>query len=122
MPRLLIASVSGGSGKTIVSMGLLMLLRRAGIQVRAFKKGPDYIDPAWLAWAAASPACNLDTFLMGAERVRASFLQHGIDDGINLIEGNRGLFDGLTPTARTPALSWPKPSQHRCCFSSTQPR
>ena len=95
MPRLLVAGLSGGSGKTIVTLGLLLLLRRAGLDVRAFKKGPDYIDPAWLAWASAHPARNLDAFLMGAETVRASFVRHGTPDGINVIEGNRGLFDGL---------------------------
>jgi cobyrinic acid a,c-diamide synthase len=95
MPRVLIAGLSGGSGKTIVTMGLLLLLRRAGLAVRAFKKGPDYIDPAWLAWASAHPARNLDTFLMGANGARASFWRYGIDDGVNLIEGNRGIFDGF---------------------------
>ncbi len=95
MPRLLVAGLSGGSGKTIVSLGLLLLLRRAGLDVRAFKKGPDYIDPAWLAWASAHPTRNLDAFLMGAEAVRASFARHGTPGGINVIEGNRGLFDGL---------------------------
>ena len=95
MPRLLVAGLSGGSGKTIVSMGILLLLRRAGIDVRAFKKGPDYIDPSWLEWASAHPARNLDTWLMGNGRVRASFLRTGITDGIDLIEGNRGLFDGF---------------------------
>lgn len=95
MPRLLIAGLSGGSGKTVVSIGALLLLRRAGVEVRAFKKGPDYIDPAWLAWASASPVRNLDTFLMGPERVCASFLRHGTSEGVNLIEGNRGLFDGF---------------------------
>ncbi len=95
MPRLLVAGLSGGSGKTVVTLGLLLLLRRAGLDVRAFKKGPDYIDPAWLAWASAHPARNLDAFLMGAEAVRASFVRNGTPNGINVIEGNRGLFDGL---------------------------
>ena len=95
MPRLLVAGLSGGSGKTIVSMAILLLLHRAGIEVRAFKKGPDYIDPAWLEWASGHPARNLDTFLMGNTRVRLSFLRNCVSDGINLIEGNRGLFDGL---------------------------
>lgn len=95
LPRLLVAGLSGGTGKTIVSMGILLLLRRAGIDVRAFKKGPDYIDPAWLEWASARPARNLDTYLMGSERVRALFLRNGISEGINLIEANRGLFDGF---------------------------
>ncbi len=100
MPRLLIAGMSGGSGKTLISLALLLALRRAGFQVRAFKKGPDYIDAAWLGWAASYPARNLDTYLMGRDIVRASFVNTGfsrnaIADGINLIEGNRGLFDGF---------------------------
>lgn len=76
-------------------MALLLLLRRAGIEVRAFKKGPDYIDPSWLAWASGRPARNLDSYLMGFDGARSSFTAHGIDGGINLIEGNRGLFDGF---------------------------
>jgi cobyrinic acid a,c-diamide synthase len=93
--RVLIAGISGGSGKTIVTLGLLLLLRRAGLDVRAFKKGPDYIDPEWLEWASTHPARNLDAFLMGADAVRASFARHATADGVNVIEGNRGLFDGL---------------------------
>jgi cobyrinic acid a,c-diamide synthase len=95
IPRLLVAGLSGGSGKTLVSLGLLLLLKRAGYAVHAFKKGPDYIDPAWLSWASGHPARNLDTHLMGLPGVRASFQRHANSDGINLIEGNRGLFDGF---------------------------
>lgn len=95
MPRLMIAGISGGAGKTLVSMGLLLLLRRAGVEVRAFKKGPDYIDAAWLTWASGGPARNLDTYLMGPDGVRSSFLWHGSTAGIKLIEANRGLFDGF---------------------------
>ncbi len=93
-PRLVIGGMSGSSGKTIVSLGLLHLLRRAGVEVRAFKKGPDYIDAAWLAWASSHTARNLDTFLMGPERVVESFIHHATSSGMNVIEGNRGLFDG----------------------------
>ena len=94
-PRLTVAGMSGSSGKTVVSMGLLLLLRRAGVAVRAFKKGPDYIDAAWLTWASSHTARNLDTYLMGPERVLESFTRHAVPDGMNLIEGNRGLFDGF---------------------------
>lgn len=94
-PRLTIAGMSGSSGKTVVSLGLLRLLRRAGIEVCAFKKGPDYIDASWLSWASCRPARNLDTYLMGPERVLDSFTRHAVSGGINLIEGNRGLFDGF---------------------------
>ena len=95
LPRLVIAGLSGGSGKSIVSLGLLLAAQRRGLAVRAFKKGPDYIDAAWLAWAAGGAVHNLDTYLMGLETVVASFTSHAVPGGLNLIEGNRGLYDGV---------------------------
>lgn len=95
LPRLLISGLSGGSGKTLVALGLLLRLRGAGVPVRAFKKGPDYIDAAWLTWASGEPARNLDTYLMGPEKVVFSLIRNGTDQGINIIEGARGLFDGF---------------------------
>jgi len=95
LPRLLIAGLSGGSGKTLIALGLLLRLRRADVPVRAFKKGPDYIDAAWLRWASGQPARNLDTFLMGPQLALSSFVLNGVDEGINIIEGARGLFDGF---------------------------
>jgi cobyrinic acid a,c-diamide synthase len=94
-PRLVIAGLSGDSGKTIVALALLLALRRQGIPVRAFKKGPDYIDAAWLGWAAAYTAHNLDTYLMGADVAQGSFLRNAVSDGVNVIEGTRGVFDGF---------------------------
>ncbi len=94
-PRILIAGLSGDSGKTIVSCGLLASFRDKGLGVSAFKKGPDYIDPAWLSLASGKPARNLDTYLMGFLSVKRSFLRYAGQDDINLIEGNRGLFDGI---------------------------
>jgi cobyrinic acid a,c-diamide synthase len=94
-PRLVVAGLSGDAGKTLVSLGLLLLGRQSGIRVKAFKKGPDYIDAAWLSWASGSPARNLDTFLMGPEKTTQHFLANSISGGLNLIEGNRGLFDGV---------------------------
>jgi len=94
-PRILIAGNSGSSGKTLLCMGLLMALRERGRELGVFKKGPDYIDPAWLTWASGFTAHNLDSYLMGFDKVRNSFLKNGVCDGINVIEGNRGLFDGV---------------------------
>ena len=74
---------------------MILLARRAGARVRAFKKGPDYIDPAWLGWACGRPARNLDTFLMGFDGAVDSFARHADPTGFNLIEGNRGLHDGV---------------------------
>ena len=95
MPRLVIAGLSGESGKTLVSLALLLEAGRRGIPIQAFKKGPDYIDAAWLSWASAKPARNLDTFLCGFEPVRCAFARNATPAGLNLIEGNRGLYDGI---------------------------
>ena len=91
----MICGLRGGSGKTLVSLGLSAAFRRRGIAVAPFKKGPDYIDAAWHALVAAAPCRNLDTFMMGPEQVLRSFLDNGRSGSIALIEGNRGLFDGM---------------------------
>lgn len=93
-PRLLIAGLSGGSGKTLLSIGILAAWRRSGHAVAAFKKGPDYIDAAWLARAAGSPCRNLDLFLMSPDVILGSFAAAASRADLTLIEGNRGLFDG----------------------------
>src|SRR5512142_1755625 len=95
LPRIVIAGLGGGNGKTIVSLALLLAARRLGRQLRAFKKGPDYIDSAWLAWAAGSPARNLDTYLMRFPTAVDSFARNALSDGLNVVEGNRGVFDGM---------------------------
>jgi cobyrinic acid a,c-diamide synthase len=94
-PRVVISGLSGDSGKTVVSCGLLASFRDRGINVAGFKKGPDYIDAAWLGLSAGKAARNLDTFIMGHQKVEQSFLKNAYSDGINIIEGNRGLFDGV---------------------------
>ncbi len=93
-PRMVIAGLSGDSGKSIVALAILYRLRQDGFAVRAFKKGPDYVDAAWLSWASGSPARNLDSWLMGMETAAQSFDKHCLRLGFNLVEGNRGLFDG----------------------------
>lgn len=94
LPRLVIAGLGGDSGKTVVSVALALAMRDRALPVRGFKKGPDYVDAAWLRWATASPARNLDTCLMGPDAVRTSFVSTAVDDGLNVIEGNRGVYDG----------------------------
>ncbi len=94
-PRIIIAGMAGDSGKTFVSLSILSELHRQGIKTAAFKKGPDFIDSAWLGLAAHSTARNLDIYLMGADYVYRSFVKYALQDGINIIEGNRGLFDGM---------------------------
>ncbi len=91
--RFIIAGTAGDSGKTLVTTGLLLALRRREHRVSPFKKGPDYIDAAWLTQAAGRPCRNLDTYMQPADAIVANFRRHA--DGIAVVEGNRGLLDGM---------------------------
>jgi cobyrinic acid a,c-diamide synthase len=95
LPRILIAGLRGGNGKTFLTMGLAAALRRRGLRVAPFKKGPDYIDAAWLSVAAGCPCRNLDLFLMSEETILRSFFAKQDPPDIALVEGNRGLYDGV---------------------------
>ena len=98
-PRLTVAGLSGDSGKTLVSLGLGRALRDRGLAVQAFKKGPDYIDAAWLSAATGSACRNLDTFMMSNEAITTSVAAVAAADFL-LIEGNRGLYDGVDADGR----------------------
>ncbi len=94
-PRILISALRGGSGKTILSIGITAAWKSFGKQITPFKKGPDYIDAGWLALAAGRPCYNLDTFLIKKEHTLQSFFLPSIKGDIAVIEGNRGLYDGI---------------------------
>ena len=94
-PRVLVAGLRGGSGKTLVSLGLAAALRKRGRNVAPYKKGPDYVDAAWLSRAAGRPCRNLDMYLMPRDAVKQSFVAGACDSDIAVIEGNRGLYDGM---------------------------
>ncbi|MGD2216695.1 MAG: cobyrinate a,c-diamide synthase [Gemmatimonadales bacterium] len=100
-PRVLVAGVRGGSGKTLISLGLLAAWRRQGHRVAPFKKGPDYIDAAWLALAAGRPCRNLDLFLMSPHAVLGSIAASTAESDVAVIEGNRGLYDGMDAEGST---------------------
>ncbi len=106
-PRIVISAIRGGAGKTIISAGIISAFKLAGKQISPFKKGPDYIDAGWLALAAGRPCYNLDTFLIPAEQVLNSFYSHALTADLSIIEGNRGLYDGIDVegTTSTAALA-----------------
>ena len=105
MHRFLISAAHKSSGKTTLSIGLAAALRdhpSAGspshqrrLSVQTFKKGPDYIDPLWLALASGRPCHNLDFFLSPNAEIRDQFARHAHDADVCLVEGNKGLYDGL---------------------------
>ena len=98
MNRMLISAAHKSSGKTMVSIGLCAALSKRGHAVQPFKKGPDYIDPMWLSLAAGQgssnrPCRNLDLYLMERGDILETFARHSA--AVNLVEGNKGLYDGL---------------------------
>lgn len=95
MNRLLISAAHKSSGKTTLSIGLCAALAQRHLKVQPFKKGPDYIDPMWLSLASGRACHNLDFFLMQNEEILATFAAHARHTDIALIEGNKGLYDGL---------------------------
>lgn len=94
MHRFLISAAHKSSGKTTLSIGLAAALRARGLTVQPFKKGPDYIDPLWLGRAAGRGCRNLDFFLSPHDEIKAQFAR-GHDADVCLVEGNKGLYDGL---------------------------
>jgi cobyrinic acid a,c-diamide synthase len=95
MAHLYISAAHKSSGKTTLSIGLCAALRQRGQVVQPFKKGPDYIDPLWLGQAAERPCFNLDFYTMERDEIADSFLRRMQGADIGLIEGNKGLYDGL---------------------------
>jgi cobyrinic acid a,c-diamide synthase len=94
-PKLVISALRGGSGKTVLSMGLIAALGESGSAIAPFKKGPDYIDAGWLALVAGRSCYNLDPYLMDPRQIAGSFLSHTLPGDMAMVEGNRGLFDGI---------------------------
>lgn len=95
MDRLLISAPQKSSGKTTVTLGLCAALAAGGTRVQPFKKGPDYIDPMWLARAAGRPCFNLDPYLMDDAALVRCFRQGLAGADLALVEGNHGLHDGI---------------------------
>ena len=95
MAHLLISAAHKSSGKTTITLGLCAALAGRGQAVQPFKKGPDYIDPMWLGLAAGRDCHNLDFHTMGPQEIRAVFARRSCPAGIAIVEGNKGLYDGL---------------------------
>ena len=95
MSRLLISAAHKSSGKTTITVGLCAALAERGLAVQPFKKGPDYIDPMWLGQAAGRPCHNLDFYNMSHGEILTTTGHYSDNADIALVEGNKGLYDGL---------------------------
>ncbi|WP_029008522.1 cobyrinate a,c-diamide synthase [Azospirillum halopraeferens] len=100
MARLFISAAHKSSGKTTVTLGLCAALAARGLAVQPFKKGPDYIDPMWHGLAAGRICRNLDFYTQGAEGIPGFYHRHAAGADVALIEGNKGLYDGVDPEGR----------------------
>lgn len=102
-PGFFVSALCGGSGKTLITIGITAALRAGGRTPAPFKKGPDYIDAGWLSLAAGRPCYNLDTYLISEARVFQSYIDKTLHAGadIAVVEGNRGLYDGIDLDGRT---------------------
>ena len=104
-PRFVIGAPKGRSGKTTISIAIGRALRKRGLSIQPFKKGPDYIDPSWLNLACGRDCYNLDGFLMPDEMVSASFAKRSRNVDIALVEGAMGFFDSLTDDGKG-SVAW----------------
>lgn len=96
IPRVMIGAMKSGSGKTVVTCALLKALKNRGKNPKAFKCGPDYIDPMFHKKIIEIPSYNLDSFFLKESQLRNMFARNAEkNSGIGVLEGVMGLFDGL---------------------------
>lgn len=93
VPRIVIAGTHSGAGKSTITMGLLMALKKRGLDPQSFKTGPDYLDPMHHTMVLGKECRNLDTWMFGDETERL-FVRGSEGSGISVIEGVMGLYDG----------------------------
>lgn len=105
LPRIMLAAPSSGSGKTLITCGLLQALKNRGLKLASFKCGPDYIDPLFHTRVLGVPSRNLDTYFTGKELTLALFGTHAQGTDLAVMEGVMGFYDGVAGVTMT-ASSW----------------
>ncbi len=94
-PRILLAAGASGSGKTLITCGILQALVNRGLQVSSFKCGPDYIDPMFHSRVIGTRSANLDTFFTTEECTRYLLGRNAMGSDISVMEGVMGYYDGV---------------------------
>lgn len=98
IPRILIGATASGSGKTMITCGILQALVNRGLKVASFKCGPDYIDPMFHTKVIGTKSRNLDTFFSGENDTRYLLAKNAKDMDISVMEGVMGYYDGVGGT------------------------
>ena len=101
IPRILLAAGSSGSGKTLITCGLLEALVERGLKTASFKCGPDYIDPMFHSRVIGTKSRNLDTFFTVPEVTKYLLTRNARDCEIAVMEGVMGFYDGVAGTTTT---------------------
>jgi cobyrinic acid a,c-diamide synthase len=96
IPRIVIAGVTSGVGKTTIATAIMYILKRKGLQVQPFKVGPDFIDPSYHTYITGRQSRNLDTWMMGINGILECFYNASYGADIAVVEGVMGLFDGIS--------------------------
>jgi len=94
IPRLVVAGITSGVGKTSITSAIIYGIKKRGYRIQPFKVGPDYIDPSYLSAISGKDAKNLDVWLMGESELQHSFVKNSTSD-ISVIEGVMGYYDGF---------------------------
>jgi len=94
IPRLVVAGITSGVGKTSITSAIIYGIKKRGYSIQPFKVGPDYIDPSYLSAISGKDAKNLDVWLMGESELQHSFVKNSTSD-ISVIEGVMGYYDGF---------------------------
>lgn len=98
LPRILLGAGASGSGKTLLTCGLLQVLVNRGLKTASFKCGPDYIDPMFHSRVIGTKSRNLDTFFTSEEVTRYLLSRNGTGMDIAVMEGVMGYYDGVGGT------------------------
>ena len=95
IPGILFAAASSGCGKTTITCGALRAWQRKGLKIKAWKCGPDYIDPMFHKQVLGIPGGNLDSFFLSKEALKAQYQQKNVGFDLVVMEGVMGYYDGL---------------------------
>ncbi len=96
MTGIYLSAAHKSSGKTMLSIGLSAAFSERRLSVQCFKKGPDYIDPIWLSMASGKPCQTLDFYTSSNNFIDAQFNKYKVNNQVILVEGNKGLYDGIS--------------------------